>query len=454
MAQKKYVSLEKLISYDAKIKGLINEKDSAILDSAKSYADSLSDNYEQAGSVATAKTELQKGIDNSTATAEKAQAAADKAQGEIDALETLVGTIPEAEGAPVAKDVISYIDKKTEGIATDAALSTLQAQVNTNKNDIADIKADYLKAADKTSLSESISAEKDRAEGIESGLRTDVDAIKNDYLKAADKSELETSIAAAKKAGDDAQADIDAFMAAAEVGEAAVDTLKEIQEYITTDGEAAAEMTANISKNADAITAVEGRTDTLEGKMTAVEGKASANEESITKLQAADTGILSRLDAVEKELGNGEGSVTEQIDAAKQAAIDAASADATTKANQALTDAKAYTDTEVGKDRDRIEALEAVKHNHDNKEVIDEITSEKVAGWDSAAGKVHEHANKAELDKIAVGDKAKWDAAEGNAKAYADDINTALTAKIEENTDAIAAFVECSEEDINAMFSA
>ena len=34
----------------------------------------------------------------------------------------------------------------------------------------------------------------------------------------------------------------------------------------------------------------------------------------------------------------------------------------------------------------------------------------------------HEHANKAELDKIAEGDKAKWDAMEQNAKDYADSL--------------------------------
>lgn len=56
-----------------------------------------------------------------------AQAAADKAQGEVDALETAVGTLPEGSDS-----VVAYINKKTEGIATNAALGELQTQVNTN----------------------------------------------------------------------------------------------------------------------------------------------------------------------------------------------------------------------------------------------------------------------------------------------------------------------------------
>jgi len=59
----------------------------------------------------------------------------------------------------------------------------------------------------------------------------------------------------------------------------------------------------------------------------------------------------------------------------------------------------------------RLEALEAVDHDHENKEVLDGITAAKVADWDDAVSKEHEHANKAELDLIATGDKAKWDKA-------------------------------------------
>ena len=42
----------------------------------------------------------------------------------------------------------------------------------------------------------------------------------------------------------------------------------------------------------------------------------------------------------------------------------------------------------------------------------------------------HDHANKEELDKIATGDKAKWDAMEQNAKDYADGLNTAMDTRV------------------------
>lgn len=42
----------------------------------------------------------------------------------------------------------------------------------------------------------------------------------------------------------------------------------------------------------------------------------------------------------------------------------------------------------------------------------------------------HTHDNKAELDKIAAGDKAKWDAAEQNAKSYADGLNNAMGERV------------------------
>ena len=145
-------------------------------------------------------------------------------------------------------------------------------------------------------IAAAVAAEKSRAEGVEGGLRTDVDAIKGDYLKAEDKTELQNNIDAVKE-------DVDAFLAAAEVGDAAVDTLKEIQEYITSDGAAADKMTKDIAANATAI----------------------ATEKS--RAEGVESGLETRLQAVEGKLGD-EGDVAGDIAAA-------------------LAEAKSYTDTEV-----------------------------------------------------------------------------------------------------------
>lgn len=88
----------------------------------------------------------------------------------------------------------------------------------------------------------------------------------------------------------------------------------------------------------------------------------------------------------------------------------------------------------------KINAASGAQHSHDNKDVIDGITADKVTAWDAAEKNAkdyadglntamntrvealeaidHEHANKAELDLIATGDKAKWDAASEKAHTH------------------------------------
>lgn len=70
---------------------------------------------------------------------EAAAAAAKAAQDDVDALETLVGALPaETE----AKTVVEYINKKTEGIATDAALTELQTTVDAHTTAIETLNGD------------------------------------------------------------------------------------------------------------------------------------------------------------------------------------------------------------------------------------------------------------------------------------------------------------------------
>ena len=457
MATKKYVSLDKLGLYDGKIKALIGTKDTETLNAAKAYADGLATNYDAAGAAATVQGKLDAEIARAKAAEEANAALANAAQADVDALETYVGTIP--EGAE-STNVVAYIQEKTSGIATDTALAELQAQVTTNKNDIAGVKADYLKAADKTELSDAINAEKNRAEGIESGLRTDVNAIKADYLKASDKTALETSIAAAKKAGDDAQADIDAFMAAADVGASAVDTLKEIQDYITSDGQAAATMTSNIAANASAIEALgtkvgnipEGATSSdVVGYVQEVVGAEQARAEGV------ESGLNSRLDVIEAKFGSGDGSVADMIADAKAEAISeattTAAADAASKANTAETNAKAHADGLNTAMNTRVEALEAIDHEHANKALLDTYTQTE-ANLADAVAKKHGHANKTVLDGITAGKVTAWDKVSDKAD------QTALQSEIDRATAAenalsarINEFVECSEEDINGLFT-
>lgn len=420
---KKYVSLEKLTKYDELLKAKMATDDKSTLASAKAYADGLASNYESAGSVNSAKTELQGKIDAVGTKTDTAQAAAEAAQSDVDALETYVGTIPTVEGETAPKDVIAYIDKKTSGIATSDALSELRTQVNTNKTDIATIKGDYLKAADKTAL--------------------------------------ETSIAAAKKAGDDAQADIDAFMSAADVGEAAIDTLKEIQDYITNNGQAAATMTSNIKKNADAITALDTKVGAIPkgAAATTIAGyidEAVGKEE--TRAKGIEGGFETRIAAIEGKFGEGEGTVESQI-AAEATRVDGLLANKVDKVDgkglsaNDLTDAikanydAAYTHSQTAHAPADAQAniIESVKVNGTVLKVADKSVDVTVPT------KVSELTNDSNYlvagDIANKADKATTLAGYGITDAY----TTAQTDTAIAN--AIADFVECSEEDITNLFA-
>ena len=133
---------------------------------------------------------------------EEARAAAIKAEsdrallaeedlaGDISDLSSYVGTFTH----DTAKSVVEYVNAKTAGIATSGNLEALAQRVTTAEGDIDAIEADYLKAADKTELSNAITTEKSRAEGVEGGLETRLAAVEGDYLKNADKTTLQGNI--------------------------------------------------------------------------------------------------------------------------------------------------------------------------------------------------------------------------------------------------------------------
>lgn len=507
---RKYVSLDKLSLYDEKIKGLINSKDAATLADAKAYADSLAPNYEAAGSVNTAKTELQKNID-------AVSAANIATQGEVDALETLVGTLPTGTDA---KSVVEYVNAKTAGIATDAALGELNNQVSALQGEVGTIKGDYLKSTDKTELSNAISAEATRADTAEKANAAAIKAISDDYLKAADKTALQGSIDevagnVATIAGDYlkssdktelegkinakvAQADYDAKMEEIDGdidglqtqintimnnpdAEGAINSINEFTAYVTEHGTIADGFRTDIDKNKEDIaamdkaykeadTAIKGRLDVLEaidhdayvGADTALKNEltgeiakkadSSALSEAVQALDLADSGLDTRIKTLEGKF-TGDGSVESQIAVAKQAAIDAAAADAKSKADAAEGNAKTYADGLNTAMNTRVEALEAIDHDHSNKDELDLIASGDKAKWDDAYGKRHEHTDLEALNSITSAKVTAWDAAETNAKNHADGLNTAMNTRVEALETWHTNFTEVSDEEINGLFA-
>lgn len=364
MAQKIYVDYNGLKYYDEKLKAWVEAKDAKVLADAIQAATDMGENYEPAGSVATAVQNLKDGeiktnadaiaVLNGTGAGSVSKAVADAkselqgkidaangridaTQGEVDALETYVGTFTSEKSTTV----IEYINEKTSGIATDASLANLEARVAQAEKDIDAVEADYLKAADKTELSTAISTEKSRAEGVEAGLDERLAAVEGDYLKKADKEELSGNIQANADSIAAVKEDVDAFFKDADLTEQAKDTLKELQAYIASDETATSAMLASIKQNADDIDAVEAAV------ATKVEN--SVYTEKMTALDAKDEDFETRIAAMEAELGDGEGSVAEQIAAAKQEAIETAGTNADAKDAEILTEAKEYALDEAAK---------------------------------------------------------------------------------------------------------
>ncbi len=236
--------------------------------------------------------------DEAIAAAQKAgddaQTAADNAQADVDDLKEYVGTIP--TGA-TSTNIADWVVERTSGIATEGAMSALTDRVTQAENDIdaVEAKLDGVESKVTTSIADAVAAEKQRAESVEAGLRTDVDA------KAA-QTDLTAEInraTAAEEALDDRLVEVETFFKTAE-GETldtALDTLVEIQKYITDEGAAADEMVKDIAANAEAIEALEAKFGEGEGTVSdmisdAVAAEKAAREAAIEAVQEdADKGI-------------------------------------------------------------------------------------------------------------------------------------------------------------------
>lgn len=296
-------------------------------------------------------------------TAEKANAAAAKAaQDDVDALEVKVGKADDTKDKATVYGAIAAEKARAEGKEGE-----IKAIADKNKTDIATLNgADTVEGSVANKIKTAIDQVNTAAAGLGDRVGAlegkvgsagdtakadgslyarvaqnvkDIDAIEKDYLKSTDRTALENAIKTEKDR-------LDAFMADADVSAQAVDTLKEIQQYITKDGQAAATMTTNIANNKAAIDAIND----------------------------PDTGILAKAkkyaddqDAAQKTALEG------AIATAKQGAIDAAAADATTKVNDAKTELQGNIDlkadqTALQTEIDRAKAAEAA-----NKAVLDKL---------------------------------------------------------------------------------
>lgn len=484
MAQKKLITIEKLGTYDSEIKKVIKSGDEKTLTSAKQYADSLSDQYDTAGSAATVQQNANKYTDDEIAKVEAkvqtAQTQADKgvtdaaaadgkavkAQSDVDTLKTYVGTFESAK----AKDVIGYIDEKTEHIASDSEIAELKDRVTQAESDIDALEADHLVAADKTELEGKIKTAQDAAktaqqhsEGVASNLAT----AKSSLETADNEQKNRLTVLEEKITG----------LSGAMHFKGVVELLPvDVADYEEGDviivGEKEYVFNGTEFKEFGDVSAEGKRISTLETNMTEAQGditkaqqdivnnasaiakkaEQTSLDEEVANRESADTALSGRIKTLEDTVGES-GSVAEDINKAKTEAINTAAADATTKADKALSDAKTYTNEEVNKDRARLDALETDIHTHDNKVLLDtyDQTNDNLK---DAVSKKHAHTNATVLDGIQADNVSTWNTVTNKAdnSALTDEVNRA-TAREDEIAAAVADMVEASEEEILALFN-
>lgn len=181
------------------------------------------------------------------------------AQTAINTLSDKVGTIP------ADKTIVQMIaDAQNAATYNDSAV---KASIKTNTDAIAKLNgADTVEGSVAKTVKDAVAAEQTRAEGKEQANATAIAGVKSR---------------------------VDAFLAAAEVGDAAVDTLKEIQTYITTHGSAADQMVKDIAANKKAVEEEATRAKTAEGtNVTAISdeaARAKAAEKANADAIAAET---------------------------------------------------------------------------------------------------------------------------------------------------------------------
>lgn len=313
MAEKKYIDLTGLTHYDEKIKDVIDSKDAAALKSAKDYADSLAGNYDAAGTAETKVQELANGrVKTNTAAISKlngdaktegsvakavadaqagletkisaADAKAAAAQTAADNLKTYVGTIP--EGA-TSTDVVSYVNEKTADIATDASLSALTKRVGTAEGKI-------------TAAEGNITNLSGRADAVEGKVTTLIGEDAGKSARTIANEELTKQLIP-------------------ENAKDSLNTLQEIAAWIQNHPDDASAMNAAISALKTKVGDIpEGATAT-----TIVAYIKELVDAEKTRATGVEGGLDTRVKAVEAKLGDGDGSVAKQIEAAVKVETDA-----------------------------------------------------------------------------------------------------------------------------------
>lgn len=352
------------------------------------------------------------------------------------------------------------------GIASDDAMEALAGRVTTSEGKVATLEGKMTTAEGKIATNEGAIATLNGLVGntsVNDQIKAYVDALnladtyaaKTHGHAIADVEGLSDSIAAAKKAGTDAAAALETYkttndaavkvvsdtVAAIKNGET-LDNFKEVEEALA--GKQAAGDYSVVGHKHE-IADVNGLSDAIADAKKAGTDAATAAGQALTDANKYTDDEMARL--------VGATPVADQIDA-KITALDLANTyDAKGAAAAAESAAKSHADGLNTAMDGRMQAVEAKKHEHTNKTVLDGITAEKVAAWDAAEQNVKDYADDLDeaMDARVLALEAKFGDGEGNVEAQ---IAAAVAgeATLRDNADkALQALIESNDADILAL---
>lgn len=365
----------------------------------------------------------------------------------------------------IEKDYLKSADKVSlEGKITEEANRAKGVEEGLSSR-IKTIEDDYLKGSDKTELQGNINA---NAQAI-AAVKEDVDAFfadadmtasAKDTLKelqeyiAADETGAAAMTASIKGNTDE----ITAVKGRMGTAEGKITTLEGEMDAVESAVAKKAEQSAladETKARTDADTALDERLDAVETKLGDGEGSVTSQIATV-KQEAIDTAFADATAKANQALADAK-KYADDEDAKIESRVDALEENTHTHANKSVID---------GITTEKVTAWDDASskaHVHNNKSVIDGITAEKVSAWDSS-----EQNAKGYTDTEVAKDRVRLDAVEAKAtanenavatKAEQSDLDsaveriTAAEASIAANTSAINSYVALTVDEVRAMFA-